>query len=133
MMLRRLQDLPDASRMPPLASNELDPAGINLIRDWVLSIAPNRDVVREAEALARTSAGANTVIQNDPAASAGVWIHGRAAEIAGPSMIASGLSSSSYRLAHAAYPSSTDNSTSVSGTFSISLSVLSASAVVQSS
>jgi uncharacterized repeat protein (TIGR03806 family) len=72
MILRRMQSLPNAPRMPPIATNQLDPTGITLITDWVNSLPT--DQAREAESLAAASSGPAITTNTDSLASGGVWI-----------------------------------------------------------
>jgi uncharacterized repeat protein (TIGR03806 family) len=73
MLLRRIQAAPNAPRMPPLASNVLDQNSINLINDWVLSIAAPTTFAFEAEALTSTSTPA-AALQTDGMTSGGQWM-----------------------------------------------------------
>jgi uncharacterized repeat protein (TIGR03806 family) len=74
MLLRRIQNLPNAPRMPPIGSNVLDQASIALVTQWVNSIVPSTDFTYEAEALTRTSTGATTTASADAPSSGGTWI-----------------------------------------------------------
>ena len=74
MLLRRIQNLPMAPRMPPIGSNELDQASIALVTEWVNSVVPSADFSFEAESLTRTATGAASAPQTDVAASGGSWI-----------------------------------------------------------
>jgi uncharacterized repeat protein (TIGR03806 family) len=78
MMLRRMQALPNAPRMPPIATSQLDQTGIDLITNWVNSLPPApTDYVREAEALtnpAPTTSGQAVTNNVDSVASGGTWI-----------------------------------------------------------
>lgn len=62
MLLRRIETT-GALRMPPLASNELDPSGASLLRQWIASLAPTT-ADRLTNLAARDNAGrdANSLI-----------------------------------------------------------------------
>ena len=74
MLLRRMQNLPLAPRMPPIGSNVLDQASIALMAEWVNAIVPSSEVTLEAESLARTSVGATAALSADALASGGNWV-----------------------------------------------------------
>lgn len=47
MILKRLTGTGGVQRMPPLASNELDPAAIQLLTDWITLDLPNRESISQ--------------------------------------------------------------------------------------
>jgi uncharacterized repeat protein (TIGR03806 family) len=71
MILRRMQNLPNASRMPPIGSNELDQASITLLSDWVMSVPVPTSF--EAENLTATGTAA-IAPQTDANTSGGKWV-----------------------------------------------------------